>query len=329
MKSSRLALAVFATIGMTLHPLQASPSADIEDSSSSADTLRAFLTQSGRVDGANLSIDVATHIATLSGEVDNLDQAEFVATSALRIDGIYGVVQGISVRPVLDGVDAAAKQAVGAAPELKHLELTVAVDDGGTATVSGTVGCIDDAEVAREHLSRVNGVRRIVLKTTIDPLLFRSDDAVADQVRLYQLDDPLLALLPLEYHFRDGVMTIEGRVGSVEEKERVILSSMVSGVMSCNSDKVVIDPALAMDGMSEKFYQPSDVAEAFRRVVKADPRLVGSKLHGEFERGRFVIRGDVKEAAAKEAAIRDARALPGVMQVEDRMRIVRSELSAR
>ena len=292
------------------------------------DSLEQLLASSERLSGAHYSVDIENNIAHLSGQVATLDQAELIASSALRVDGIYGVVQGVKVAPSSRMSDQAITRMLSKSPVLENADIQVAVSDDGTATVSGTVGCYDEIDVARELVSRVEGIQRIEIDATIDPFRLRPDGAIEAQLLVQFSDDPIISAREVIPSFENGIVHLSGSVATVAERDRLLLSSLVTGVMESDISELTIDPNLEIPGVKEKNLQTADILRIFDLVIDADSRLDGSHFVAGFVGDRLVIDGTASSPAARDACLADARALPGIRGIDARIELAGPALSS-
>ncbi|WP_353566581.1 BON domain-containing protein [Haloferula sargassicola] len=283
--------------------------------------LNDFLAASGRTRGADFTVQVEDHIAHLSGTVRTIDQAEFIAESAMCMDEVFGIVQDLRVDAPAAKAELVATELLSRSPVLENASIRVSVSHDGVAVVSGSVGCFDEEDVARELVSRVEGIREIDMQVKTDPFLMRPQGAVEAQLLMSYADDPISSSYALVPTFSDGRLVLTGTVASPEEKDRLLLTSLVSGVMECDAAGVVVDPQLAVAGIAEKDYQTSDILKVLDRVIETDPRLAECQLVTGFVGSRLTIDGVAPSAAAREACLADARALPGVTGIDARIAI--------
>lgn len=286
-----------------------------------AERLLSFVETSGRLEGADFKVEINDHIAHLRGTTRTLDQAEYIAAATMRMDEVFGVVQGLHVRGPVGKAEPTAREMMARSPALANTSLDVRISPDGSAVIAGKVGCFDEGEIARELVSRVAGIREIEVRVLHDPFRLRPAGAIEAQLLMNYADDPIFARYGLVPRFSNGVLTIDGSVASPEEKDRLLLHSLVSGVMECNTRGIAIDAGLALAGIGAKEYQTSDILKVFDLVTEADPRLHGSHLVAGFVGSRLTIDGHVPTRAAREACLANARALPGVSGIDARIRV--------
>ncbi|MBB5351870.1 hypothetical protein HNR46_002109 [Haloferula luteola] len=288
---------------------------------SPVERLQSLLETSGRLENAEIQIQVEDHIAHLQGWVPTLDEAEFIAESAIRIDEIFGVVQALEIRGSLADAAARAETALRESPALDAKHLEVDVNPEGHAILKGTISCLDEADIARELVSRVEGIRSIETQLEVDPLLLRSESAIVAQLLLDYGDDPIFSRYGIVPQLHDGILTLEGSVASHDEKDFLMLGSLVTGVMECRMEQVEVRPALARAGISEREYQTSDILKVFELVNAADPRLEDATIVAGFVGSRLSIDAEVPSLSARNACLANAHALPGVNGIDARIHI--------
>lgn len=301
-------------LAAALVPLSAS--ATVPSDADRAERIRQFLAESPSMEGARLEVEVHDHIATLRGEVRNLDQAEWAAATVFATDEVYGAIQQLSLMPsplAPEDLEDELLHLFEHAAALQGARLSPLVSDDHVLTITGQAGSHDELLVARELASRIDGLRRIVVTATVNPLMPRRPAAIEAQLSLQQQDDPLLAHLPVEFRLDQGLLTIRGRVGNHDQHERLVSNALVTGVMSCDAQRLLLDPELVLPGMSDKHYFPQDAAKVMQRVLDADPRIDTAHVRVEVEHGYLFLRGEVPTELARSAALQNSRGLPGVL----------------
>lgn len=307
--------------------LAASPASPANSSNSDADRaerITRFLAESPRMEGSRLEVEVHEHIATLRGEVRNLDQADWAAATIFATDEVYGAVQQISLipSPLSPGdLEEELQHIFAHTPALEGSRISPMVSEDRVLTISGQAGTYDELQAAREIASRIDGLRQIVVTAAVNPLVPRRSAAIEAQLALHQLDDPLLAHLPVEFRLDQGHLTIRGRVGNADQRDRLVSQSMLTGVMNCDTQRLRIDPELVLTSMSDKQYFPADAAKVMTLVLDADPRVDASRIRVEIENGYLHLRGDVPNEVSRQAAIQNCRGLPGILGTRNQLSV--------
>ena len=298
-------------------PVRKVPSTS-ESASSLAEKIAKFLKSSDRMEGAMVDVQVRDHIAVVTGLVNNLDQAEWIAATCYATDEVYGAVQRVEVDASQydqSSAQESLQHMLNHSPALEATELVVTAAEGPEVTITGEAGDPDEIEFARELASRIPGVRAIRVDATIDPLRFRSDEAVEAQLGFMLLDDPLVAHLPVRFLVNDGLLSIEGKVGSLDAKRYLAGKFMVSGILNVDLSGIEIDRGLIHQGMSDKGYFPSDSLRVLEMACDMDVRL--AELDREFreEGGRIYVDAPRITHSEAKAIMENARGLPGVRGV--------------
>ncbi|MBK1825644.1 BON domain-containing protein [Haloferula rosea] len=289
-----------------------------EASSSLEERISRFLKNSDRMQGAAVDIQVRDHIAIVTGTVDNLDQAEWIAATCFATDEVYGAVQRIEIdasRYDQSTAQESLQHMLNHSPALEATELVVTAAETPEVMITGEAGDPDEIEFARELASRIPGVRAIRVNATIDPLRFRSDEAIEAQLGFMLLDDPLTAHFPVRFLVTDGLLSIEGKVGSSDAKRYLAEKFMVSGIRNVDLSGIETDRDLNLPGMSDKGYFPSDGLRVLEMACDMDARL--AELDREFreDAGRIFVEAPRITRSEAEAIMENARGLPGIRGV--------------
>jgi len=312
------------TLGATPSPLPLTP----KDREHFLETL---CETSPRLEGAEITVRLDDHVAILDGTARSIDQSDFASSLALAMQGLYGVINRIEVGPVRTDSEALAaeiRRRLRDSRALRAERVRVEVD-AGRATLSGSVSTLDEREIARELASRVEGVRSIDDRVRIDFRHVRSDEAIRRQLQLRHQDDPLFDLLPVRVEVRAGEVRLSGRVGSRDELERLARTAWVTGVTAVDASGLAIHRDLAMPGMEDKDYHPSDSLKVVRLLLETDERIDASAVAAELRNGTLTLSGELPSPAARHAAERDARGVPGILGVRNLIEVRSPTLSKR
>lgn len=330
MNTKRLSFYVATVSGLASLTCLGTPSPGPANEAERTDFVQVIYDSSPRLAESKIEARIDDHIATLTGTSDTIDEADYAVSIALATDGIFGVVNRIAINPDPDGsADLSTRtEAVFATTDLLDASNVVVTSREGAMTLEGTVSTFDERELARELASRINGVQEIENRLEISFIQPRSEIAIQKQLQLQFSDDPLFDLLPVNILVNGGTVTLNGSVGSLDEKERLMRTSLVTGVMNVDASKLEINSDLRMEGMADKNYQPSDSMKVARLVFDADPRVRGADIQLEMIGGTMILNGSVPNRTAIKAAEADARGVPGVLGVVNRLQ-VKTELGIR
>lgn len=296
-----------AALALTLAPATAS--------SDRAEDIRTFLRETGRVDTDRLKIQVENHIATVRGAVRSLDEAEWIADTIYATDQVYGAVQDLEIDHSLYVQDEARetlRHIFAHAPALAGSKLRAEATPDGTVVISGEAGYHDELQLAREFASRIDGVREIRVTAHPSPLMTRPPEAIARQLDLMLLDDPLLAHCPVIFEVKEATLHVRGAVGSREMYRYLLDRVMIGGLHDLDATQLRIDPAHGLRGMSPKRYFPDDSVKVLTMLVEADPRLTGHDLEISENNGIVQVRVPRSDVRLRRILHDNIRGLPGI-----------------
>lgn len=273
-------------------------------------------------------IDTVTHegIVTLEGTVDNLLAKRRAVNLAETIKGVRGVVDRIELN-VPDIGDPELRTDVQGAlyydPTTESYELEVEADDG-RITLTGTVESFQEKELAETIAAGVKGVRSVNNQIEIDYATERSDDEIRDDVLGRLSSSVWIESGLVDVTVNDGNVELKGTVGSAAEKTRAEQAAWVAGTESVDASDLEVEWWLRDEMKREdRFKDPSDdqIEEAILDAFLYDPRVKSFKPSVDVENGVVTLTGRVSSLQAKQAAARDARHVPGVLMVNNHLRV--------
>ncbi|MBD3240404.1 MAG: BON domain-containing protein [Chitinivibrionales bacterium] len=278
------------------------------------------------VDAHLIQVRTREGVVTLSGTVSNILAEERALELARATRGVRAVVDEIGVRPVqrrdrrveLDIVTALARD-----PVADSYELTVDVEDG-TVRLGGSVQSWAERQITENVAKGVRGVKEIVNEIQVDFAGERTDAEIRDEIERRLELNPLVRAPLIDVKVDNGMVTLAGDVGSLQERREAYGSALVAGVRSVSTENIEIDwtnrdesqrPATAV------IKSDAAVAQAVRDALLYDPRTLSFQIDVEAENGTVTLRGMVDNLAAKRAAGQDARNTIGVGQVDNRIKV--------
>ncbi|MFT3990568.1 MAG: BON domain-containing protein [Luteolibacter sp.] len=270
--------------------------------------------------GTEIRVSMQNGIAVLEGKVETLNQAERAVHRALATVEVRAVVNRIEIQPSDKPMLAEVKSALKSQKMLDASNVKVS-ENQGRVMLTGTVGTWDEQELAREVVSRVPAVQGIdnQLQVTFEGI--RTDAQIEAQLKRLIADDPLYAGLNLAVTVKEGVVNLNGAVGSRAEMERLIRRSYVTGVFEVKPDKLGINSDLAMEIMTDKELTPEQTLLIYQEVLGLDPRVDAASIKASLCEGVMTLKGNVRDIREKDAAEADARGVPGVNSVSNELRI--------
>jgi osmotically-inducible protein OsmY len=276
-----------------------------------------------RMEGSNVSAKFENGIVILNGRVGSLDRAERAAERAMAVAGVRAVVNRIELSAAPRS-DTQIKAAVAAALKkngaLDAKRISTDVKEG-VVTLRGEVSTWDEQEIAREVASNVPGVIGIDNRTEVIFDSPRTDDQIRMQLAGLIENDPLYDGLHLSVSVKEGVVRLKGEVGTKSEYDRLVRRSSVTGVFEVNADLLKVNSDLAMEALEDKHFSPEQMNLALADAVKADDRIDSNAITFQLSEGIVTLEGMVKHPQEKFAAESTSRGVPGVIAVNNRLRV--------
>ena len=286
-----------------------------------------FLTKKGLV--AHL-IDVKTHggIVVLTGITDNLLARERAEEIALAVRGVRGVVNEllISTADVPDDVlQRRVAQALADDPAASGYNVRCAAADG-VLTLSCGVQSWAEKQLVLRVVRGVWGVRRLAA----DDLavhwgeIVNSDEEITTQIReLLDWDIRVHSAL-VEIRTTDRVVHLTGTVGTAAEKAHVETIAYQAGARRVDArDLFVAYWAMTPELRRSKYAArtDADIAGAVQDAFRYDPRVLSYQPTVVVHGGVVTLSGAVSNLRAKHDAERDARAVVGVWDVQNLLKV--------
>lgn len=212
--------------------VSADPEAMPADDDGIAATIRESLSSDGRLKADPLQVLVEEGVATIRGKVGTLARAERAAAHVQAVEGVHAIVNRLEIatpRVARGGLAEAIRRHLAASPALDASRVRIVVR-GRTAVLSGEVGSWDEQELARELATEIPGVLRVDNRLEVSFDTVRTDKAIRAQIAYQIAEDPAHDGLAITVEVRDGIVRLSGKVGSSEEKERLIQRAYVTGV---------------------------------------------------------------------------------------------------
>jgi osmotically-inducible protein OsmY len=111
-----------------------------------------------------------------------------------------------------------------------------------------------------------------------------------------------------------GIVSLRGHVATLARRERAVrLASEVDGVRAVSSQLE----------LRHRARTDFAVARDLQRVLGSDPGGVGDHIDVEVQSGLVVLRGTVSNQAERELMARSAKSVPGVLELDDLVVVVR------
>lgn len=274
-------------------------------------------------------IDVSTEdgIVTLEGSVDSMLKKERAAAHARATRAVRAVVNRVKIRPLLQISDKDLAKAIEDAwladPATEASDLEVSVEDG-VVTISGTADSFAEKSLASDVAKRVPGVIDIRNRIQIEYDTDRADAEIASEVKARLENDVRVDDRLIQVGVKNGIVSLSGTVGSLQEKNRAGIDAWVAGVQAVNTDALAVDWA-RRDPMRRvvDFVSRTDIEieQAVKDAFRYDPRVLSFQPRVAVNEGTVTLSGVVDNLMAKRAAGQDARNTLGVWRVHNQLKV--------
>jgi osmotically-inducible protein OsmY len=276
---------------------------------------------------ANL-VDVMTvnGIVTLSGKVPDLLSQDRAVRIAESIKGVRSVVNRLEVRPRLrtdQQIRRDIEEALIADPAADSYEIAVTVDNG-TATLRGLVESRAEKILAGQVAKAVKGLKRLNNKIEVKLVTDRSNAETKKDIEGRLKWNVFVDKNLIDVSVADGVVILEGTVGSAAEKTQAIQDAWVAGVRSVDAAGLKVEWWAQDDMRKEQPFVPKpdkEIEQAVEDALLYDPRVSSFKVDVEVDFGVVTLSGVVDSLIAKQSAEKDARYTDGVHWVENRLKV--------
>jgi osmotically-inducible protein OsmY len=270
------------------------------------------------------AIDVTADdgIVTLEGSVPTVAAKNYADLEAKKIRGVVGVIDRLSVKPVHvadEEIVLEVRRLLIDDPSVQSQDIRVWSEDG-RVRLEGRVGTWFERQQAEIVASEVRGVREVVNALEVDPQPVREDWQIRNQAMAALARDVYLTDLPILVSVEDGIVTLEGVVGTQYERQRA--DDQVRWLAGVRS----VDNLLQVDWQKDfgtRESPPKASGEALRAAVAAelaqDTRIDATRVVVTAEGERIHMAGSVPNMAQKTIALSDAREVVGVATVEDEL----------
>ncbi|MBD3392987.1 MAG: BON domain-containing protein [Chitinivibrionales bacterium] len=297
-------------------PEDAKVQAAIEKSLRRNEAVSAHLVDVGFTDG----------VATLEGSVNNLLAERQAIADAQTIRGVHSVVDRLDVQPV-NRTDQAIKSDITSAlildPATESFEVDVTVNNG-EVELSGTVESWAEKMLCADVARGIKGVSAIENNVTVDYADDRSDAEIRGEILRKLALNPYVHEGAILVDVDDGLVTLQGAVGSARECSEAHHDAYVAGVQKVDSKDLEVKWWVD-DKMKKKstlvFKSDQEIETAVEEALLYDPRTLSFKIGVESENAEVRLTGAVTNLKAKRAAESDAWNTVGVRLVENDIKV--------
>lgn len=323
----RWAVLAAAALGSTSFAI-ATPQLEPEGAEEITSFIQMDIQADSRMKGTEVQVRLDEGIAILTGDVGTLAQAERATARTIASKGVRAVVNQIAIKPVsTSDLTMKVKSTLLAQKMFPAKDIVVSVSRS-KVKLSGNVGVWDEKDLAREVVSEVPGVTVIENSLVVTDEGQRSDLQIAQQLRFLIHDDPLYVGLHLSVAVKDGTASLSGEVGSRGEFDRLVRRSYVTGVVDVNIVGLEIDGSLVMEGLGDKNPSADEALANLKEALAKDSRVPATAIDVSLKDGVVMLKGEVGDAAERDAAEATSRAIPGVLRVLNEVKISSGYASA-
>jgi osmotically-inducible protein OsmY len=211
------------------------------------------------------------------------------------------------------------------AEEIKDKDIALAVDqalmndqsvsprlidiqvDEAIVTLSGSVDNLLARERAAEIAQTIKGVRSVVNKLTVRPVV-RDDEQILSDAKKALFNDPATDSYEIKVRVEKGTVTLTGTVDSWQAEQLCL--KVVKGIKGVREviSEVKVEPKVDRED--------SEVEAEIKRRLHWDVWLDDALIDVNVKNGKVLLSGVVGSAAERERACGDAR-VSGVVSVDD------------
>jgi osmotically-inducible protein OsmY len=275
---------------------------------------------------ATADIMVGSHdgMVTLVGDVPTWSAKQYADLEAQKITGVRGVVNELFVTPSLRfdadiAQDVRKRLITSASLHSDGLHVTV---HQGKVQLEGTVASWAEKQEAALLAGAVRGVKAVTNQLVVQYPNARPDAAVQRDVVATLGRDVYLTGLPISASVKEGVVTLDGEVGTAYQKERAAADARLIWNVVGVDNQLTVTWGQAMHTRQQS-PAPTDaqLAAAVRDALAADQRLALAEVTADVQHGEVTLYGTVLSTYQKRLAAQVAQDVVGVVRVTDRLTV--------
>jgi len=274
-----------------------------------------------------IGIDVSTNdgIVKLTGTVNNLAAKKYAGLEATKIKGVRGVINEIAVdAPLRYDFDIAQDvlQRILNSSSIKTRNIDVDVSDG-KVTLSGGVTSWVESDQAQLLATETKGVKSVTNNLVVTYPNKRSDDAIRQDVQAALARDVYLTGLPISVSVKEGVVSLQGEVGTAYQKERAATDARWIWNVAKVDNKLEVE-WWANEGTRKKPVVPTDdqLKQAVNDELFQDLRITDpGNISVDALAGIVTLRGSVLTFYQKRIAEKDAADVVGTALVTNLLQV--------
>jgi len=281
-----------------------------------------------RISSADIKVRTLNGIVKLTGTADSVQAKDYAKLEVTKIDGVRGVIDELDIRPS-ERTDAEITTDVirrlTHSPAVRCEDLAIDVADGAV-TLHGKVAGWNERDYATTLAGEVRGVREVANEMQLSFREPRTDEQNRDEIVAAIDQDPYLTGLPVTIRVAGGIVTLEGTVGNLYEKERAESDALRVGTVS------VVDNQLEVEWWKDRGVRnehaavtDDEIQRAVQDSLEQDLRIMRpSDITIAVKDRSVTLKGSASDYYQKTIARQDAKDIVGVRNVVDLIDIDRS-----
>lgn len=280
----------------------------------------------GSVSIDQLEINTRNGIVELTGTADHLLAKQRASALARSVKGVRAVSNRLELAvPVRADAQLVAdvRELLLLDPTTEAFQVEVEAEDG-RVTLTGQVESWQEKQVAARVAQRVKGVRAVVNGLTVRVPPERSDEEIANDVRSRLRWDALVDHELIDVSVENGLVTLDGIVGSAAESVRAQADAWVVGIKGVNGDRLEVRWWAEDDyqrGSEVVLASDREIAAGIENALAYDPRVSSAKIQPVVRNRQVTLLGAVPTLRAKRAAELISTQTVGVLGVTNELRI--------
>jgi len=276
------------------------------------------------LDASAITVEVQDGIVTLSGRVRDMAAKQYADIEAKKIAGVLGVINEVAVMPVFRwDADIAqdVRHRIVDSAAIKSQVITVTCTDG-VVKLTGTVHSWSERQEAGLLASEVIGVKRIKNDLLVEWEAYRSDATIKKDVLAALARDAYLVDMPIDASVTNGIVTLEGTVGSPYQKTLAYGDiRWIENVRGVENNLTVQWWERGGTRLVAPFPSDEDLNNAVTEELHSDSRLDPMDLKISVRHGHVIATGTVGSNYQKQIATADMRNIGGVTWVQNELTV--------